>query len=54
LVVAHATTIPAYAPLDRLLDDIEAMGFTRETPYTEDYRREKYRRAAEMGWTIIT
>jgi len=33
---------------------IEAMGCTRQTPYTEEYRREKYRRAREAGWTIIS
>ena len=46
--------IPVKDAVDRVFDDIERMGFSRETPYTEEYRRDKYRRAREMGWTIIT
>ncbi|MCL1594132.1 MAG: hypothetical protein M3132_07280, partial [Actinomycetia bacterium] len=48
------TKIPVSAAIDLVFKDIEEMGYTRETPYTEEYRDEKYRRAREAGWTIIT
>lgn len=40
--------------MERVFEDIEEMGATRETPYDEAYRREKYRKARELGWTIIS
>lgn len=46
--------IPVDEAIDRVFEDIEEMGCTRQTPYTEEYRREKYRRAREAGWTIIS
>jgi len=46
--------IPVKEAVDRVFEDIETMGFSRKTPYTEEYRREKHRRAREQGWTIIT
>ncbi len=46
--------IPVKIAVDRVFEDIEEFGFTRETPYTEEYRREKHRRAREMGWTVVT
>ncbi len=46
--------IPVGEAVDRAFEDIEKFGCTRETPYTEEYRREKYRRASEAGWTIIS
>jgi hypothetical protein len=46
--------IPVKKAVDLVFKDIEKMGFSRETPYTEEYRREKYRRARELGWTVIT
>ncbi len=45
--------VPVGDAVDRVFEDIEEMGYTRETPYTEEYRREKYRRAGEAGWTVI-
>jgi len=46
--------IPVTEAVDRVFEDIGEMGFTRETPYTQEYIREKHRRARELGWTIIT
>jgi hypothetical protein len=46
--------IPVKDSVDRVFEDIEEMGFTRDTAYTEEYRLEKHRRARELGWTIIT
>jgi hypothetical protein len=46
--------VPVSVAVDRAFEDIEEMGFTRETPYTVEYRDEKYRKARELGWTIIT
>jgi hypothetical protein len=46
--------VPVPVAVDRAFDDIEEMGFTRETPYTREYRDEKHRKARELGWTIIT
>lgn len=46
--------IPVTDAVDGVFEDIEEMGFTRKTPYTEEYRREKHRRARDLGWTIIT
>jgi len=40
--------------VDRVFADIEEMGWTRETQYSEEFRREKHRRLRELGWTIIT
>ncbi|MCP4965983.1 MAG: hypothetical protein GY926_12195 [bacterium] len=39
--------------VDRVFEGIGETGCTRETPYTEEYRGEKYRRARELGWTVI-
>ncbi len=45
--------VPVSVAVDHVFEDIEEMGCTRETPYTEEYRGEKYRRARELGWTVI-
>jgi hypothetical protein len=46
--------VPVSVAVDRVFEDIEEMGFTRKTPYTEEYRRQKHKKAREMGWTVIT
>ena len=46
--------IPVAAAVDGVFEDIEKMGFTRVTPYDEAFRLEDYRKAREMGWTIIS
>ena len=46
--------VPVVDAVDYVFEDIEEMGFTRKTPYTEEYRRQKYKKAREMGWTVIT
>ncbi len=46
--------IPVDTAVDRVFEGIEEFGCTRATPYTEDYKREKYRQARKLGWTIIT
>jgi hypothetical protein len=46
--------IPVKEAVDRVFEDLEEWGLSRETPYTEEYRREKYRKAREHGWTVIT
>ena len=46
--------VPVPVAVDRVFEDIEEMGFTRRTPYTEEYRRQKHKKAREMGWTVIT
>lgn len=46
--------VPVSDAVDYVFEDIEEMGITRETPYTREYRDEKYRKARELGWTIIT
>lgn len=45
--------IPVKDAVDRVFEDIEEMGFTRETPYTREYRDEKHRRTRELGWDVI-
>lgn len=46
--------VPVSVAVDRAFEGIEEMGFTRRTPYTEEYRRQKHKKAREMGWTVIT
>lgn len=46
--------IPVGIAVERVFMGIEEQGWTRETPYTEEFRREKYRMLCEAGWTIIT
>jgi hypothetical protein len=46
--------VPVVEAVDYLFEGIEEMGFTRKTPYSEEYRRQKYKKAKEMGWTVIT
>lgn len=37
-----------------VFDGIEAMGWSRETVYDDEFRATKYRALAEAGWTMIT
>jgi hypothetical protein len=46
--------VPVVEAVDYVFEDIEEMGITRKTPYTEEYRRQKHKKAREMGWTVIT
>lgn len=46
--------VPVAAAVDGVFEDIEKMGHTRATPYDEEYRLEHYRKAREMGWTIVS
>jgi len=41
--------VPVVEAIDRVFVGIEAMEATRETPYTEEYVREKRRRARAVG-----
>ncbi len=45
---------PVGIALELVFADLASMGATRETPYNEEYVREKHRKAREMGWTIIS
>ncbi len=40
--------------LDVAFEGIEAMGYTRETPYTDDVRAERVKALADAGWTTVT
>ena len=46
--------IPTQRAIDRVFEGIEEMGATRATRYDDAYRREKYRRLRELGWTVVT
>jgi hypothetical protein len=46
--------VPVVDAVDYLFEGIEEMGCTRRTPYTEEHRRQNYKKARDMGWTIIT
>ena len=46
--------LPVDDAVDGVFRDIEKMGYSRETPYDEAYRLEHYRKAREMGWTIVS
>jgi len=46
--------IPVAVAVERVFEDLKEMGWTRETPYDEEFVAEKHRRYREMGWTVIT
>lgn len=45
--------VPVDDATDFAFRGIEELGLTRSSPYTEEYRREKFRKAREQGWTIV-
>jgi hypothetical protein len=40
--------------LDHVFEDLEEMGFTRETDYDEEFIRRKHQALREAGWTVIS
>lgn len=46
--------IPVAVAVERVFEDIEEMGWTRETAYNEEFVAEKHRQLREAGWTVIT
>ena len=40
--------------IERVFEEIEEMGWTRETAYNEEFVAEKHRQLREAGWTVIT
>jgi hypothetical protein len=46
--------IPLDVAIDYVFEDIEAMGYTRETALTEEVMEERRQRIADAGWTTIT
>ena len=46
--------IPVALAVERVFEEIEEMGWTRETAYNEEFVAEKHRQLREAGWTVIT
>jgi hypothetical protein len=46
--------IPLDVAIDHVFEDIEAMGYTRETALTDEVMEERRQRLADAGWTIVT
>jgi hypothetical protein len=46
--------IPVADAIDGVFEEIEGMGWTRETRYDEEFVAEKHRQLREAGWTVIS
>lgn len=45
---------PVATAVDEVFDEIEEMGWTRETKYDEEFVARKHKALREAGWTVIT
>lgn len=50
----RSVEIPVGDAVDHVFENIEEMGATRVTRHSEEYVREKHRRARELSWTITS
>lgn len=46
--------IPVALAVEQVFDNIEEMGWTRETAYDEEFVAEKHRQLRAAGWTVIS